>query len=155
MIATRKIHQHVPSQNNRSPYSFGHIRSSEQIGNERALPVFPTDILTIDQFLDAHVRGSHLAPEKTLLLAVLRDAVSCFQENFRASDKRKKRSFLEINDWIMAEDTGYIFSFVNVCNTLNVSPSYLRRGLMRWRLAMLGTGQAECPAAELNGTCSL
>jgi hypothetical protein len=155
MTAPQRLNPPVYEQNRRSASAFRHTRSSEPVDRERALPVFPMDILTIDRFLATHVRGSHLAPEKSLLLAVLRDAVSCFQENFRASDRRKKRSFLEANDWIMAEDTSYIFSFVNVCNALNVAPSYLRRGLMRWRDTMSGTGQAGCPAAGLNGTYSL
>ena len=155
MIAPQRLNRPVQGQNRRSTSAFRHTWSSEPVDRERALPVFPTDILTIDQFLATHVRGSHLTPEKTLLLAVLRDAVSCFQENFRASDRRKKRSFLEANDWIMAEDTSYVFSYVNVCNELNVAPSYLRRGLMRWRDSTSATGQAGCPTAELNDTCSL
>lgn len=144
MIAPKKINQHMPGRNSRSAYSLRDIRSS---GHFDALPVVPVDILTIDQFLATHVSSSHLAPEKILLLAVLQDAVSCFQENLGASDRRKKRSFLEANEWFMAEDTSYIFSFVNICDALNVAPSYLRRGLMTWKDTMLGTARSGCLAS--------
>jgi hypothetical protein len=136
MIAPQKINQHVVRRNSRSAYSFRHIRLSDQPYTGNALSAFPPDILNPDQYLSAHVRKFHLSPEKLLLLALLQDGISSFQENLGATGQRKKRLFLDAEECIMAQDTGYFFSFVNVCGCLDVEPSYLRRGLMRWKEAM-------------------
>jgi hypothetical protein len=46
---------------------------------------------------------------------------------------RKRRYFEEAQSWINAtEEQDWIFSFTNVCETLGLDPSFLRRGLNRW-----------------------
>jgi len=109
---------------------------------EKVLALFQPDILIRDQFVATYMRRFHLEPEKTLMLAVLQDAVICFQDNLAATDKRKRRLFLEAEEWIMEEDTNYLYSFENICDSLGFSPSYLRRGLMSWKETILGTQRA-------------
>ena len=75
----------------------------------------------------------HLDPERTLLLAVLQDAVVCFQEFLFASSKKKQALFVEAEEWILDEDKSYLYSFENVCEMLGFEPSYLRQGLLRWK----------------------
>ena len=41
--------------------------------------------------------------EYRLLLAVLEDAINCFQENAHATDKSKQRLFAEVQGWITGE----------------------------------------------------
>jgi len=105
--------------------------------DERALAVFQSDILASAQFLSTYKRRSHLNPERTLMLAILHDAVVCFQDYTTACDKRKRALFLEAEDWILDKDRKYLFSFVNVCESLGFDADYLRQGLMQWKAAAL------------------
>ena len=65
------------------------------------------------------------------MLAVLQDAVECFQKYVRAQDGKGKTRFREVEDWIMEEDSNEVFSFENICEVLGIDPRYLRRGLLR------------------------
>jgi len=71
------------------------------------------------------------------MLAVLQDAVVCFQENLTARCKRKQVMHLEAEEWILNTDRSYLFSFENVCEALGYDASYMRDGLLRWKRAML------------------
>jgi hypothetical protein len=71
-----------------------------------------------------------------LMLAVLRDAVECFQKYVRTQDRKGKTRFREAEDWIMEEDSDEVFSFVSICEILAIDSSYLRQGLLRWKKRM-------------------
>ena len=105
--------------------------------SDKALAIFQPDILAREQFFSNYVRRFHLEPEKILMLAVLQNAVACFQANFGSAEKKRRRLFLETNDWIMNEERGYFFSFENICGALGFEPSYMRRGLMKWKKELL------------------
>ena len=86
--------------------------------------------------------------EYRLLLAVLEDAINCFQKNAHSADKWKQRLFDEAQAWItgegedtagQAEDQVPGFSFGYVCDILGLDAANLRWGLQRWR--MHGSGQ--------------
>ncbi|HEU4639326.1 MAG TPA: hypothetical protein VFS84_10770, partial [Candidatus Binatia bacterium] len=85
------------------------------------------------QFLATYQRTFRLDPEKVLMLAVLQDAVTCFQENIAATCKRKRALYQEAEEWFDAEDKSYLFSFENICEALGFDVSYLRQGLLRWK----------------------
>ena len=69
-------------------------------------------------------------PEKRLMFAILLDAVECFQHYAGHEDNRL---FLETEDWVSEDDRGWIFSFINVCEALEIDPQYLRQGLLHGR----------------------
>ncbi len=72
--------------------------------------------------------------EHKLVLAVLDDAVSCFQKYFAARDKIGMRLFCEAEEWILLQGKGDgYFSFDNICETLDLNPGYIREGLLHWR----------------------
>lgn len=75
--------------------------------------------------------------EEALLLAMLEMATEDFQKYLLANDARGKALFQEAEEWILASDNRWFFSFENICRHLNFSPSYIRRGLMRWKEATL------------------
>lgn len=50
-----------------------------------------------------------------------------------ASDIKGKAKFHETEDWILEENSDWIFSFENICEVLGFNPSYVRQGLMRWK----------------------
>jgi hypothetical protein len=109
--------------------------------DERALAVFQLDILIPEQYLATHKRKLHLDPERALMFAILQDAVVCFQEYAGAQEKRKRRLFLDTEEWLLNDDHRYLFSFENICVSLGLNASYLRRGLARWKNSAMTQGR--------------
>lgn len=70
-------------------------------------------------------------PEEALMLAVLEDAIACYQKHMFAKDKRGREIFLDTEAWMLEKDGHWIFSFENICETLSLDPNYLRQGLLR------------------------
>lgn len=104
---------------------------------ERVTSLFQPDTLMPEQYLETFRRKLHLEPEKKLLLAVLEDAIACFQKYLFAKDGKGKILFLEAEEWILDGDTDWLFSFANVCDLLSFEPNYLRDGLIRWKAQKL------------------
>jgi hypothetical protein len=104
---------------------------------EKVASLFQPDTLMPEQFLDTHRRKTHLAPEIQLMLAVLEDAVACFQKYIFARDGKGREMFREAEEWILAEESDWLFSFDNIADALGLNPRYLREGLMRWKRATL------------------
>jgi hypothetical protein len=80
---------------------------------------------------------SYLEPEKKLMLAVLDDAIACFQKYAFARDRKRKVLFQEAENWVQDTNSDWPFSFANVCEILGFGPDYLRRGLGQWKAAKL------------------
>ena len=77
------------------------------------------------------------------MLAVLEDAIGCFQNFVCAKDKRQKKWFLEAEEWFNEEESEWIFSFENICDVLRLDPQYLRQGLISWKRKRLAGGVVE------------
>ena len=97
--------------------------------------LFEADILTTHQFSRVFQQNGHFEPEERLMFAVLTDAVECFQKYLDAKSRRCRTLFAEAETWINSKDSRSPFSFEQICQALNISPSYIRLGLMQWRLA--------------------
>ena len=96
--------------------------------------LFQPDTVSPAQYLETVRRKTHLEAEQELMLAVLEDAVTCFQGYFAARDKKEARRFREAEDWILQQDkSDWLLPFDNVCETLGLAPGYIREGLLRWR----------------------
>jgi hypothetical protein len=119
----------------------GFVAYPASLGPEEQLhSLFQPDVLLPKQSLAVYRRMARLDPEKKLMLAVLQDAVECFQKYVRAQDRIGKTRFREVEDWIMEEDSDEVFSFENICETAGIDPSYLRQGLLRWKKRMRAGG---------------
>jgi len=123
----------------RAPFWLNGMGQARAPMEERALAVFQPDILVESQYQSTYRRRFHLEPERVLMLAVLQDAVVCFQDNVAATCKRKRSMHLEAEEWIVNEDRTYPFSFENVCEALGYDPTYMRQGLMRWKETVLNS----------------
>jgi hypothetical protein len=88
--------------------------------------LFQPDPLLPAQYLDIFKSKPPLDPEKTLMLAVLEDAVTCIQKYRPSPSGKGKRLFHDARDWIFADEEDWPFSFINVCETLGFDPGYLR-----------------------------
>lgn len=95
--------------------------------------IFVPDIITPQQYYDARRDDSAVAPVKRLMMAILEDALRCFQNNADAPSGPRKRLFNEAEQWLCADKGDGPFSFETVCETLGIEPQYLRSGLRDWR----------------------
>jgi hypothetical protein len=67
--------------------------------------------------------------EATLMCAVLEDAVDCFQKQFSCATRRDKHLGQEAEQWLFSDDPNWPFSFLSICNMLELCPQYIRQGL--------------------------
>ena len=67
------------------------------------------------------------------MLAILEDAVNCFQEKLMAQTGKNRRLFEEAEEWIVEVGGDGLFSFDTICETLGINPEYVRQGLLRWK----------------------
>jgi hypothetical protein len=95
--------------------------------------LFVPDVLTPEQYYDSRKDDSAIRPVKRLMMAVLEDALRCFQNNADAKSGPRKRLFEEAEQWLCGEGGEGPFSFETVCETLGIEPSFLRKGLKEWR----------------------
>jgi len=95
------------------------------------------EILLPSQFFDRSGGRAVLEGERRLMLAVLEDAVSCFQKYTGATRPRARRLFQEAEDWFFAEQSAWPFSFESICAVLGINPEYFRTGLQRWKQELL------------------
>ncbi|MGH7905967.1 MAG: hypothetical protein ACREP6_05010 [Candidatus Binataceae bacterium] len=95
--------------------------------------LFTPEVLTPEQYYDERRDDSALRPVKRLMMAVLEDALRCFQNNAAAKTGARARAFAEAEEWLCGESGEGPFSFDTVCETLGIEPQYLRSGLRNWR----------------------
>lgn len=96
--------------------------------------LFEPDIIVPSRFF-ATLRRQ--APSKRgeyrLLVAVLQEAIDCFQKNVHATNKWRQRRFDEVQSWITGEDGDTAshedhvpgLSFEDVCDVLGLDAAYL------------------------------
>ena len=101
--------------------------------DERIASLFEPDILLSAQYFENVRRKTLLEPERRLMLAILEDAINCYQDHLLAQRSKARRLFTEAEEWILEKGSDWIFSFKNICETLGFNPEYVRRGLLRWK----------------------
>ncbi len=107
--------------------------STEEIDESEASLFQPDTVLTA-QYLETVCRKIHRDAEQELMLAVLEDAVSCFQNYLAVQDKKETSLFREAEEWIFLQGkSNWFFSFDYICETLDLNPDYIRKGLLHWR----------------------
>jgi len=107
--------------------------------DERITFLFQPDTLLSAQYFENLRRKTLLEPEKRLMLAILEDAINCFQDNLLSPSVKGKKFFEEAEEWILDKDGDWIFSFDNICQVLGFNPEYVRHGLLRWKEKKLAT----------------
>jgi len=148
MIVKKRVKAQGSHSGGRSPFW---IKGLERRGvpmEEKALAIFQPDILIEPQFQSTYRRHFHLGPEHVLMLAVLQDAVTCYQEHLLATCKRKQSMHCDAEEWILSSDQSYLFSFENVCEALGYDANYLRQGLLRWKETALGSRSKKSPTRD-------
>lgn len=100
---------------------------------DKVISLFEPDTLVSTQYFESFRRKAPIEPEKMLMLAVLEDAINCFQVNVMAERGKAKKLFDETVDWFLDENDDWIFSFGSICEVLRLNPEYVRGGLLRWK----------------------
>ena len=101
--------------------------------NATVASLFEPDTVASAQYFDNFQRKTPTEPENRLLMAILEDAVHCFQDNVLAETGKSKKLFDDAEEWVLKDRSDWVFSFHNVCELLGIDPEYLRTGLMRWK----------------------
>jgi hypothetical protein len=96
-----------------------------------------TGVLAPDAILPSQYYGSRgrtdMTGERRLMVAILEDALRCFQKHVADLDPKGRQLYLDAEEWIMGDNPTWFFSFPSVCATLDLDPEYVRQGLARWR----------------------
>ena len=92
----------------------------------------PDTLLPSQYFAALRRKGCH-EPERRLAIAVLQDAVDCFQKHLCSHDRKARQLYLDAEEWICSDDRSWPFSFENICDLLQINAEYLRRGLIAWK----------------------
>jgi hypothetical protein len=96
-----------------------------------------------DGIIEAVYKKNIREGEERLMLAVLESAVEDFQKYVLARRPRGKKLFQEAEEWFLDKDSDEVFSFRNICETLQLHPDYVRQGLIAWKEAKLKTLSVE------------
>ncbi|MCS6925111.1 MAG: hypothetical protein NZ578_04325 [Candidatus Binatia bacterium] len=107
--------------------------------------LFQPETLLPTQFFAAWGQKAPAQGERRLMVAILADALECFQKHFRATDSRGRQLWAEAERWLLSDDTTWLFSFVNICHTLGIHPLFLRRGLAQWKAQQLAPDASALP----------
>jgi hypothetical protein len=84
------------------------------------------------QFFSESWESVAVEGESKLMIAVLEDALHCYQKYAFAADARGQRLFREAEEWLMKPDTGAAFTFEYICETRGLDPDSVRLSLRRW-----------------------
>ena len=100
---------------------------------DKVISLFEPDTLVSTQYFESFRRKAPIEPEKMLMLAVLEDAINCFQVNVWRRAAKQRNCSMRQRTGLWSDDDDWIFSFVNVCELLQFNPEYVRGGLLRWK----------------------
>ncbi|HEY0300810.1 MAG TPA: hypothetical protein VGC36_05740 [Rhizomicrobium sp.] len=94
--------------------------------------LFQPDIMLPAQYFSVLRKTAPQGPEYGLVLAMLQDAIECFQKYRFATDENGRALYADARDWITSTDRKWPFSFENICGILKFDVDYVRSGLARW-----------------------
>jgi len=100
---------------------------------EQSRGLFEPDAILPAQFYTAFRGATAGRGERRLMLAVLEDALECYQKYAFVRRGQGHELVEELAGWIGSTDGNWCFSFENICETLEINPEYLRCGLANWR----------------------
>jgi hypothetical protein len=91
------------------------------------------DSAVAESFYGNSARNGPARAERELMVAVLSDAIECYWKYQKARKRSGMRLFRDAESWIFADNERQAFSFRNVCETLQLDPNYIRRGIISGR----------------------
>ena len=109
------------------------VRSEFVDAEESGSRALSPDLLTPAQYY----RALPPTPYHRLLLAVLEDAIHCFQRNLQAKRGQRRVVFREVKEWLFDTNGKAFMSFPVICESLGIEAPLLRRHLRQWEVRTL------------------
>jgi hypothetical protein len=101
---------------------------------EDKLPaVFEPNTLLPQQYFTQLQRSSAWTGEKRLMAAILEDAVAVSSKRETPKTSKARHVLRETMRWIRSNDRTWTFSFLRICETLDLEPTAIRRGIRALR----------------------
>jgi len=107
-------------------------KESIETGIEIRNPFF-IYLLPWGQFMSDKLLGGKASAEATLKFAVFMNGLHEYWKDAAYPALHNTHEFLEEEAWVLAEDTEWPFSFVNLCNDFGIVSKSLRRVLVEWK----------------------
>lgn len=97
--------------------------------------IVPEEVLALEpalpsQFHDIWSRSRYISPERALVLAVLEQAFGDLDKYRFATRRRHQRLYMEAYKWVASDDGEWPYSFINLCESLGLSPESVREQLL-------------------------
>jgi len=102
--------------------------------------VVNVDSVIAESLFISSAKNGPAGAERELILAVLSDAIECYWKYQKATIPSAIRLYQDAKKWIFADNDSQPFSFVDVCEMLQLDPGFIRRGIM--------AGAANLPAGH-------
>lgn len=95
----------------------------------------PEDFLTPEaalpaQFHDIWHRTRAISAERSLVLSVMWQAIIDLRKHRFAKRRQHQRLYIEAYKWVASNDQSWEYSFVNLCELINLDPDRLRAELL-------------------------
>lgn len=133
----------------------GAAERRDEAGGETIEGLFQPDILAPAQYFDGLMKEQARAPERDLALAMLEDAVMCFQKYLKSTREKEQYLFTETEEWFRSDNREWVFSFLNLCDFLGLDPEFVRKGIFRWKNgALSGQDVINSKVASVNNDTS-
>lgn len=87
--------------------------------------MFPEEVILPEQLSSPLIALKHGVG--ALISAVLIDAVICFKRHIKEKNPRSHRLGREAEEWFFRNDHEWPFSFISICDALNLDPGYIKR----------------------------
>jgi hypothetical protein len=107
------------------------VVNESSLGLVDAAAMLQPDVLLPAQLLSTPARM--LTAERRLMVAILSDAIWCFQRYCSATSSQGRRLYREAERWLLVRDWSWMFSFERICETLDLDAAQVRSGLRRWK----------------------
>ncbi len=112
-----------------APFSFGEVKFGFDVGQSQS----PHAGFQPGYASPRQTPRSGSTAELELVQAMLRDAIQSYQKFAFAKRGRSASAYREAEEWIFSDDWRWPFSFLNICEILDLAPTYIRTGLRLWR----------------------
>ncbi len=88
----------------------------------------PNTVLPVQYFTRLQ-RGAAWTGEQRLMAAILEDAVAVCSKTTPPKSSKARHVLRETMRWVRSNDRTWMFSFLRICEMLDLEPSAIRRGI--------------------------
>ena len=114
-------------------------RATQESTDDAVAGLYETRVIVPVQFFvqSATVRTG----EQRLMAAILEDAIGLYLKRTPPSTAKLRQKFQHVLQqtecWLGSDDRVSLFSFLRICDALNLDPEYLRRGLRQFHAGVI------------------